>query len=176
MTRTTRTGLGAIILAATSAAALGCGGSNDADKFIGTWKVTQASAQVSCSDGTSGTFTPTGNVEFAPGTTTALVAVSPSELDSISPCDFTFSVSGATATMTTGQTCNLIGFSAGTVKSTFSPGNWQFSLTGANSAEEVGTAMMVLPGVDPTTGQLTGMAVTCMYTAHMATLARIAKD
>ena len=176
MTRTTlNTGLGAIILAATSAAAIGCGGSDDAGQFVGTWKVTQATAMVSCADGSGGTFTPSGNVEFARGATTALTMISPSELDSVSLCDFTFSVKGTEATMTSMQTCNIVGFSTNAVTATFSPGTWTFSLTGPNSAEEIGTATMVLPAVD-STGTPTGQPTNCTYTAHMATLTRVARN
>jgi hypothetical protein len=176
MTRTTfRIGLGAIILSV--AAAVGCGGSNDATQFVGTWKITQAmQSLVACADGSGGTFTPAGNVEFALGTTTALVVISPSELDNISPCDFTFAVMGTTAMMTAGQTCNLIGFSQSGVQATFSPSTWSFSLTGPNNAEETGTATMVLPAIDMTTGMLTGQSTNCTYTGHQVALTRVAKD
>ena len=176
MTRTTfRTVIGAIILSVVAVA--GCGGSNDADQFVGTWKITQAmQSLVACADGTGGTFTPAGNVEFALGTTTALVAISPSELDNISPCDFTFGVMGTTAMMTAGQTCNLILFSQAGVKATFSPSTWSFSLTGPNNAEETGTATMVLPAIDMTTGMPSGQPTNCTYTGHQVGLTRIAKD
>src|SRR5215471_8517385 len=129
-------GLGALVLAGASAVALGCGGSSsDADQFIGTWMITQASAKVMCDDGSGGMATPSGNVVFAPGATSAIVAVSPAELDPSSYCDFGFDVKGTTATIpaSPAQTCTLRAFSAPPINASISPTTWQFALTGPNN-------------------------------------------
>lgn len=170
--------LGAIAVAAATASAIGCGGSSSSDsRFLGTWKITQASADVSCDDGTSGTFTPTGNLEFAPGTSSAIVAISPAELDPASFCDFGFDVKGAVATIQANQTCVLQSFSVGTGagEAVFSPTSWQFSITGPDAGEEMGTATITLPLLDSTGTQLLGTTL-CQYTGHMATLKRVARN
>lgn len=167
--------LGALVLAVTTAAALGCGGSSsDADQFIGTWMITQASAMVACNDGTGGLARPTGNVQFAPGATTAIVAISPAELDPSSYCDFAFDVKGTTATVHGVQSCTLRAFSAPPINASISPTTWTFALTGPNDAEETGSATLQLPAVDAT-GAPTGATTLCQYTNHMATLTRVAK-
>jgi hypothetical protein len=152
-----------------SAAAAGCGGSDDAEQFVGTWHIDQASAAIACPGSTPQTLTPSGNVEFARGTTTALVAVSGSELDPFSFCDFTFDVKGADATIHGAQDCDLVGVN----DAKFSPTSWTFTVTGANKAQETGAANVELPTTDPNTGAAT--TVLCQYSGHMALLTKVAK-
>ena len=158
--------------------AAGCGGSDDADQFVGTWMITQASATIDCSATLSGStplaVTPAGNVELVHGATSALTAISPSELDGFSICDFKFDVKGPVATMQAGQSCVIQGFSAPPYNAKLSPTTWTFSVTGANSAEEVGSGTFEVPTVDANNNP-NGTTI-CQYTGHMATLTRVAKN
>ena len=173
----TMQGLSALVLTVLATAAVACGGSNDADKFIGTWMITQATATVDCSATTGSTpfmVTPSGNVEFAPGATTALAMISPAELDPATFCDFAFDVNGAVANIHGTQSCTLQSLSSPPFNAKLTPATWTFSVTGANSAEETASGTLELPTVDA--NNTPNGTTICQYTGHMATLTRVAKN
>jgi hypothetical protein len=160
-----RPGICALIFFA--AAVSGCGGSDDADQFVGTWRIDQATGSIDCGGTGASSISGFGNVEMQRGVSAALVSVAVFELDAFTFCDFSYDVNGTTATIHGTQSCTLLGQQ----NAVFTPGTWRFALTSATTAEETGDAKIVFPA-DPANMI---PATVCQYTAHMAALTKVGK-
>jgi hypothetical protein len=167
---TTRT-FGPLGLAAlTALAAAACGGSSGGkfDQYVGTWQYTQILAPLNCDTAQPLDASPVANKVFQDAIGASLVDVSVSSIDRRRTCDFTYDVSGMTATMGANQSCLL---SDGTA--TVQPTQWRFTLLGPNQAEEVGSALVHSLTLVDSTG--TALTVDCDL-SFQATLTRVATD
>jgi hypothetical protein len=143
--------LGFLTVSATAGGCGGGGGGNDElTQFTGTWTYTQSMVTFACPNqpdqgGTYGT-TKLWNV----GVTSDLVDMTPSFLDGVTTCYYTFDVKNKVATIKPAQSCPFFDITGAEFDE--APTSWTFTLTSATTADE----MFVSSFQDPCT--LTGVA------------------
>jgi hypothetical protein len=160
------------LIVVTASALVGCGGGNDVDQYLGTWRYdTIKTATVTCATTPPQTFAAMPSEKlFRPGVSSPLVDISVFPIDYATRCDFGFSVNGTTATLQPGQACALATSSA-----MIAPTAWRFTMLGPNLAEEEGGANITgLTFNDPTSG--TAVQADCVYTLQAIKLTRVSGD